>query len=224
MTDKALITTGQDPDVQRAMTLFQERLKPMKDVLGCKDLTDPELQMFAMVCIHTGLDPFLKQIHAIKRGGRMTIQTGIDGYRSTAEDTHEYAGSDEAEYEECDCGEDDSPPHHPSVARVVVHRILPSGHVVDQTGVARWHELKPAHYKSEKATDFQDAMWWKMPYNQLSKCAEANGLRKAFPRVLGGVYINEEMEQANTFEGTATDVTPRTTVKDRVAEIGRAHV
>jgi hypothetical protein len=51
-------------------------------------------------------------------------------------------------------------------------------------------------------------MWWRMPYNQLAKCAEANGLRKAFPRVLGGVYIAEEMEQERTIEGTAVESKP----------------
>jgi phage recombination protein Bet len=169
-----------------------------------------------MVCTHTGLDPFLKQVYAIKRGGKVTHQTGIDGYRSTAENTHEYAGSDEATFEECGCGDADSPANHPSVARVVVHRMLPNGHVVDQTGVARFHELKPAHFKKDNAQEFTDAMWWRMPYNQLSKCAEANGLRKAFPRILGGVYITDEMQQ-EVIDSTAVEVTTKTSAKDRLA-------
>jgi hypothetical protein len=38
-----------------------------------------ELRLFAYACQRTGLDPFSKQIYAIKRGGKMTIQAGIDG-------------------------------------------------------------------------------------------------------------------------------------------------
>ena len=39
-------------------------------------------------------------------------------------------------------------------------------------------------------------MWKKMPNVMLGKCAEAQALRKAFPKVLGGVYAPEEMDQA----------------------------
>lgn len=202
---KALIATSRvDPDVAQAMTIY-ERLQPLQDALGLKDLTVPEMQLFAMVAHHTGLDPFTKQIYAIKRGGKVTHQTGIDGYRSGAERTHEYAGSDEATYELCGFGEADSPKEHPSVARVVVHRVLANGHVLDQVGVARWHELKPNHTKPPQAYDFLDAMWWRMPFNQLAKCAEANGLRKAFPRVLGSVYITEEMQQADAEAATKAE-------------------
>ena len=192
---------GIDPDITASLQIY-DRLRPVKEALGIKDLTDGEMQVFAMVALHTGLDPFTKQIYAIKRGGRVTHQTGIDGYRSTAERmTGQYAGSDEATYEECSCGSDDSPPDHPKIARVVVHRLLPNGHLVNQVGVARWHELKPGHTKGQYANDFQDSMWWRQPYNQLAKCAEANGLRKAFPRVLGGVYIAEEMEPGRDDRG-----------------------
>lgn len=205
--------TGIDPEISAALVIV-DRLQPLADVLGLKDLTTSEMQLFAMVATHTGLDPFTRQIYAIKRGGKVTHQTGIDGYRSTAERTREYAGSDEATFEACDCQNADSPPEHPKIARVVVHRLLANGHVVDQPGIARWHELKPAHTKSQFANEFLDAMWWRMPFNQLAKCAEAHGLRIAFPRVLGGVYIEEEMQQANTIEGTAT-VLP--TAAERIA-------
>jgi len=151
------------------------------------------MQLFAMVAHHTGLDPFTKQIYAIKRGGKVIHQTGIDGYRSTAERTSQYRGSDAPLFEPCDCGDKDSPPVHPKIARVTVYRAYADG-IRPQVGEARWHELKPKHTKGTYG--YADDMWWQMPENQLAKCAEANGLRKAFPRVLGGVYIAEEMEQA----------------------------
>jgi hypothetical protein len=58
-------------------------------------------------------------------------------------------------------------------------------------------------------------MWWQQPFGQLSKCAEAAGLRKAFPRVFGGVYIAEEMQRADTIEGAAVEVAP--TAAERLA-------
>ncbi len=214
-TDSALVPSSVDPDVNAAMVVF-ERMKPLKDALGIKDLSDAEMQVFAMVAHHTGLDPFTRQIYAIKRGGKVTHQTGIDGHRSAAERTREYAGSDEATFEPCTCGDKDSPPEHPALARVVVHRLMSNGHMVNQVGVARWHELKPAHKQNQGGYGYQDDMWWRMPWGQLSKCAEANGLRKAFPRVLGGIYIPEEMAQADVTEGESARVVAPT-AKERIA-------
>lgn len=210
LTDTALVPSGIDPDVSAALQIY-ERIKPLKDALGVRDLTDGELQVFAYVARFTGLDPFTKQIYAIKRGGRVTHQTGIDGYRSAAERSGQYAGSDETTFEDCDCGQD--PANHPKLARTVVHRILANGHVVDQVGIARWHELYPGAGEV-------GSMWRKMPHNQLAKCSEANGLRKAFPRVLGGVYIAEEMQGGDVIEGEAREVPakpPPVTVADRIA-------
>lgn len=205
-TDTRLTASAVDPDVTASMQIYA-RIAPLKQALGVQDLSDPELQLFAMVAHHTGLDPFTKQIYAIKRAGKVTHQTGIDGYRSVAERTREYAGSDEAAYESCNCGK--PPEGHPGVARVTVHRILPTGHIVDQVGVARWHELKPEPDPM--------GLWTRMPFNQLAKCAEANALRKAFPRVLGGVYIEDEMQQAGTVEGRSSEVSPvAPTVRERI--------
>ena len=194
--DSALVASSIDPDISAALTIY-DRLQPLQSALRLGDLTVGEMQLFAMVCSHTGLDPFTRQIYAIKRGGKVTHQTGIDGYRSSAERTGQYRGTEPPIFEPCACGAPDSPPEHPRKASVTVNRAYPDG-IRGQVGEALWHELKPKHTKREYGYD--DDMWWQMPYNQLAKCAEANGLRKAFPRVLGGVYIADEMQQADQRE------------------------
>ena len=57
----------------------------------CKNCTDDEIKVFIHACNRTGLDPFMRQIYAIKRGSNLTIQTGIDGFRLIAERTGNYS-------------------------------------------------------------------------------------------------------------------------------------
>lgn len=144
----------------------------------------PELSLFAMVCKRTGLDPFTKQIYAIKRGDRMTVQTGIDGYRVLAVRTGELAGIDDAIYDTEDSD-------HPGRASVTVWRLV-QGQRVPFTATARWNE-----YVQNDRNGKPTSMWSKMPYLMLAKCAESLALRKAFPAELSGIYTAEEMAQAD---------------------------
>jgi phage recombination protein Bet len=155
---------------------------------GC---SGDELKLFAYACQRTGLDPFSKQIYAIKRGGKMTIQAGIDGLRAIAERTGQLDGS-----ETYWCGEDgqwqdvwlaDKPP---AAAKVIIYR---KGCAHPFSGVARF-----ADYNAGQG------LWSKMPAAMIAKCAEALVLRKAFPANLSGVYTTDEMEQAE--EVTVTPV------------------
>ena len=147
---------------------------------GCS--TD-ELRLFAYACQRTGLDPFSKQIYAIKRGGKMTIQAGIDGLRSIAERTGQLDGS-ETHW----CGDDgvwtdvwlSSKP--PAAAKTILHRKGASHPFV---GVARFADYNPGQ-----------GLWSKMPAAMIAKCSEALALRKAFPADLSGVYSTDEMDQA----------------------------
>ena len=147
---------------------------------GC---SNDELRLFAYACQRTGLDPFSKQIYAIKRGGKMTIQAGIDGLRSIAERTGQLDGS-----ETLWCGDDGqwtdvwlgSKP--PAAAKTTIWR-KGAGHPF--TGVARF-----ADYNAGQG------LWTKMGATMIAKCSEALALRKAFPADLSGVYSSDEMEQA----------------------------
>jgi phage recombination protein Bet len=155
---------------------------------GC---SGDELKLFAYACQRTGLDPFSKQIYAIKRGGKMTIQAGIDGLRAIAERTGQLDGS-----ETYWCGADgawqdvwlsDKPP---AAAKTIIYR---KGSAHAFIGVARF-----ADYNAGQG------LWSKMPAAMIAKCSEALALRKAFPANLSGVYTTDEMEQAE--EVTVTPV------------------
>jgi phage recombination protein Bet len=159
---------------------------------GC---TNDELRLFAYACQRTGLDPFSKQIYAIKRAGKLTIQAGIDGLRAIAERTGQLDGS-----ETYWCGEEGdwrdvwlcSKP--PAAAKTIVHR-KGSNHAF--VGVARF-----ADYNAGQG------LWAKMPAAMIAKCSEALALRKAFPADMSGVYTTDEMDQASEAVTITADNAP----------------
>jgi phage recombination protein Bet len=156
---------------------------------GC---SSDELKLFAYACQRTGLDPFSKQIYAIKRG-KMTIQVGIDGLRAIAERTGQLDGSETfwigdtegSQWSDVWLG---SKP--PSAAKTIIYR-KGCGHPF--VGVARFQDYNAGQ-----------GLWSKMPAAMIAKCSEALALRKAFPADMSGVYTTDEMEQAE--EVTVTPV------------------
>jgi phage recombination protein Bet len=155
---------------------------------GC---TADELKLFAYACQRTGLDPFSKQIYAIKRSNKLTIMTSIDGLRSIAERTGELDGSS-TEW----CGDDgiwadvwlgNKPP---AAAKTTIWR---KGSTHPFVGTALFRDYNASQ-----------GMWDKMPAAMIAKCSESLALRKSFPHNLSGLYSSDEMEQAETVTVTTT--------------------
>jgi phage recombination protein Bet len=155
--------------------------------------TDNELRLFLYVADKSGLDPVTKQIYFIKRGGKMTIQTAIDGFRAIADRTGQYSSSDEPIFEEIG--------NNPVKATVTVGKVV-QGVEGKFTASARWSE----YYPEKNAF-----MWDKMPHTMLGKCAEALALRKAFPAQLSGLYTGDEMDQAGKegIPNQSRNITPK---------------
>ncbi len=176
----------------------------------CKGATNDEFAFFMAQCDRTQLDPFSRQIYAIRRWDSsqncyvMQTQISIDGSRLTAERTNKYGGQQPAQW----CGMDgiwhdvwlDSEP--PAAAKVGVIRTDFKEPIVCVASNASYVQTA----KSGEA----NSMWRKMSDVMIAKCAESLALRKAFPNELSGLYTTEEMGQADVEQPISTQSLKRT--------------
>jgi len=202
VTDRAIAVAEQQQS--GVITWTPDKLELLKRTIA-KDLDNDEFELFAAISQRRGLDPFARQIYAVKRRSgqgqpaTMTIQTSIDGFRLIAKRTGKYAGQVGPFW----CGSDgvwqdvwlsDEPP---AAARVGV---LHADFREPLFAVARW-----ASY-AQMYNGRPSAMWARMPDVMLAKCAEALALRKAFAEELSGLYTSDEMGQADNTRGTSSEV------------------
>lgn len=166
----------------------QDQLNLIRATLA-PETNDMEFALFMEVARVQGLSPLQRQIHAVMRWSdgkkKMVIQTGIDGYRLIAARTGLHLGTTDATFGPLNAD------GFPAWAQVTVKKLV-HGHVAEYPATAFWDE-----YVQTTKNGQPNKMWAQRPKGQLSKCAEALALRKAFPAELSGVYTDTEMDQAD---------------------------
>lgn len=212
MTSEIAIRGGNSAlAVQGEQTFWTNQQVIVLKSLGLDQATESDLGLFFHQCTRTGLDPFAKQIYMIGRKAKengqfvtkYTIQTGIDGYRLIARRAADRSGHKYGIEETLWCGDDGAwrdvwlGQEPPAAAKVTVSR---DGDTF--TAVATYREYVQLAKDYASGEMGPNSMWKKMAANQLSKCAEAAALRKAFPQDLSGVYVDAEMHQADNPERT----------------------
>lgn len=167
-----------------------------------KGASDDELRLFIQVCKGANLNPFLKQVFLVPRWDSnegkevRAIQVSIDGFRAIAEESGGYAGNEDAVFTgdetlEIEQGKEKTKKtiKYPLEAKVTVYKIVEGGRYAF-SATARWSEYYPGG-----RLGFQ---WHIRPYLMLGKCAEALALRKAFPKLLSGMYAQEELDRGQS--------------------------
>lgn len=162
------------------------RLAVLKNTVA-KGLNDHEFAMFMELCKATKLNPFKREIWAIKTKsytnssgkqieGQLQLMTGFNGYLAIANAHPQYDGM------ECEISRKEDGSIEWAEARVFrKDRNRPSSVRV------YFKEFYKAGYRDKPS------QWDKQPSVMIQKVAKSHALREAFTQELGGLYTQEEM-------------------------------
>ncbi|MEM7289555.1 MAG: phage recombination protein Bet [Pseudomonadota bacterium] len=206
-----------------ATTYSASQLDVIKRTIA-QDLEGFEFDLSVEQAKRSGLDPFRRQIFPLvfsknnPQKRKVSIVTGIDGYRTLAERTGTYRpDEDEPTYEYDDEKKGPLNPLGIVSCKYVAYKHS-HGDWFKVPGKVRWDEF--AAIKTWNSESKLDGQWGKMPSLMIAKCAEAAALRRGWPDTFAGIYTEEEMDQARYADMNASQAIEQLAEDNRMKAIG----
>lgn len=147
----------------------------------------PQISIFAAVCRELQLSPFSREIYLLPIGGKYCPIVGINGLRRIAAKSGHFAGCDDIQFDKQADGSFKTAAQliqekqFPTTATSTVYRVI-AGLRVPFTATVAFREF-----------DKKSGNWQTMPWQMISKVAEAFAIRKGFSDYgTAGVFIEEE--------------------------------
>jgi len=170
----------------------KESLVALKKIYG-GGLTQDEWLTFVGIGKATGLNPFKRELWAVKYGTKPAqIFIGRDGYRISAKRDETYL----SHIVDSVYSEDEFSTYTEENIVVVDHKVkafsrgeLLGAYCVIKTTQGEFYNLVSV---KEYKKNYESGTWKDMPETMIKKVAEAQALRMAFPDTLGGTYSEVE--------------------------------
>lgn len=154
-------------------------------------LTEMEFQFFVGLGKASGLNPFLREIWAVKydKNAPAQIFIGRDGYRKAAQAHPEYDyHQSDAVYENDEFEVTNGEVHHK-------YKLTNRGRLIGAYCIAKRHKSSRPIYVFVEVSEYSTgrSVWKDKPATMIKKVAESQCLRACFQDLLGGSYGEEEM-------------------------------
>ncbi len=170
--------------------VWVSQFNEVKQIYG-KDLTDGEFQTFVQLGKATGLNPFLREIWAVKYGNTAAqIFIGRDGYRRSAQSHPQY------DYHHVDAVYSNDGFHFDLSQGEVNHtyNFKDRGKIVGAYCIVKKRNSTKPVFVFVDINEYNNgkSVWAGKPATMIKKVAEAQGLRMAFQELFAGTYEESE--------------------------------
>lgn len=231
LTIKSKSPTGED----RMLEIWNDAkaLAEIKKIF-CPDLTDVEFSTFVGIGRTTGLNPFLREIWAIKYGNKVAIFVGRDGYRKRAQQdiNYDYHIAD-AIYSNDEFYVENGEVKHKYFIKnrgeliggyAIVKRKNASKPMFNYVSLEEYYKghknadgsVKMLPGKGGTQYEMKPTNWDTMPATMIKKVAESQCLRMSFQEVFAGTYDESEKWE---IEGEAQNEKGNTTTIYKKKEV-----
>lgn len=194
-------------------------IKEIKQIYG-KNLTDSEFKIFVEVGKYTGLNPFLREIWAVKYNDNPAqIFVGRDGYRKSAQKNPDY------DYHHVDAIYSNDNFHFDLTKGEVLHtyNLKDRGKLVGAYCLVKKHSASKPIFVFLELNEYTTgkSLWAKMPSTMIKKCAEAQGLRMSFQELFAGTYSDAELleKSQSTYQTIEAEVVEKPNLSDNESEL-----